>query len=94
MKAIDAIEAMCDSGVFTRDEMREWEEKATADKIWVHFKAYFTKIYKKNQCYGGTAAQGHGYGEGTSSTDQNPVPANFFKEGRHACHHQAATCYH
>ena len=69
-----------DSGVFNRDEMIDWEDKQAADKTWVALVAYFSKIYKKNQRYGGTTAQGHGYGKAANAANEQTDPGVVFQE--------------
>ena len=80
MKIIAAVEAMYDSGAFTRDEMIEWEDKDEADKTWDELQTHFINIFNKNQRYGGTTAQGHGFGEAANGAAEEPNPAAVIKE--------------
>ena len=64
-----------------RNEMITWEDKDTDNKTWVALQEYFTKIYQKNQRYGGTSAQGHGYREAVhGAAEKEQHPGNIFKE--------------
>ena len=57
--------------------------RAANDKTWANLKTHFEDIFNKNQRYGGTTAQGHGFGEAANSAEEEPkgpTPDQVFKE--------------
>jgi hypothetical protein len=52
---------MYKSGVFNKEEMRNWEQKDKANKTWVHLRAYFGDMFDANEQYTGLTADSHGF---------------------------------
>jgi DNA repair exonuclease SbcCD ATPase subunit len=60
-KAIQAAAQMTASGLFSKMQITEWEEKVPTDKTWDNLKSYYAKLYKSKMQYskGGARRTGH-----------------------------------
>ena len=61
MKIMQAVNEMYDSNQFSEKDMMDWEDKASAEKTWVHLQTYFNALWTKKQRYGGTSPRNHGF---------------------------------
>jgi hypothetical protein len=46
-----AVSMMWSSGIFTEDQMVDWEDKAEGDKTWAMAQAYFTTKWQSRQAF-------------------------------------------
>ena len=71
-KLNQAVNEMYESNQFTQENMMDWEDKTDAQRTWVHCQAYFSRLWTKNQRYGGTTARQHGF-ESTANVSEQEV---------------------
>lgn len=49
MKIMQAVNKMYDCCHISKKDMMDWEDKAEADKMWVHCQTYFGDLWEKKQ---------------------------------------------
>lgn len=70
-KITHAVTQMTTSGVFTEDDIMDWEDKVEADKTWVHCQTYWNKIFKKRKRFNNLKPKQHGF-EGAANVEERP----------------------
>ena len=70
-KITHAVTEIANSGVFSEDDVMDWEEKDEDDKTWVHCQAYWNKIYKKRKRYSNLKPKQQGY-ESAANVNKSP----------------------
>lgn len=70
-KAIQAAAQMTASGLFSEEQITEWEEKSHADKNWTALKAFFSKIYKSKMQFSKGEARRNGHESVNAMKEKN-----------------------
>ena len=60
-KITQAVDEMYNSGMFTMDQLIDWEDKLEIDKAWVHCQSYYNELYTKLQRYNKARPSAHGF---------------------------------
>ena len=71
MHMMHAVSELCDSKLFTEEEMMDWEDKCGGEQMYTAIVAYFTNAYGKHERFGSIRSPTtQGYGSANNVTEQ------------------------
>ena len=70
-KITHAVTEVTNSGIFSEDDIMDWEDKPEVDKTWVHCQTYWNKIHKKRKRFTKTKPKQLGF-EGAANIEEQP----------------------